>query len=360
MKAHPRTEAHADVAASERPTNERATSRGGSPRPRGTSRRHLLQAAAAVMLAGASPWSAAADFPSQTVRIVVPFPPGGGTDAVARLLAEKLAPALGQTVLVDNRPGGNSTIATRAVAAAAPDGHTLLLTTDIHAINAAYGVGLPYDSLKDFVAVAQLTTSPLMLLAHPSAGVKTLGELVKAARAAPNRFAFASLGSSSPHYLGFEWFKRMAGIEVIDVPYKGGGPALVDLLGGQVQLSFVVAGNGIKHAHAGKLVALAVTGPTRATAAPEVPTFVESGFPEFTLLNWYAILAPAGTPAAAATRLNREIVAAMHGPGVGEKLAAVGLDVATGSPADADALIRRDIERYRRIIALTGAKPEPR
>lgn len=327
-----------------------------------TPRRTILKALAAMPLAStlAAAWhtAAAADFPSQPLRIVVPFPPGGGTDVVARLLAEKLAAALGVTALVDNRPGGNSTIATRAVASAPADGHTLLLTTDIHAINAAYGSGLPYDSMKDFVFVAPLTTSPLMLLAHPSTGVKNVAELVAAARAAPRKFAFASLGSSSPHYLGFEWFKKMAGIELIDVPYKGGGPALVDLLGGQVQLSLVVAGNGIKQARAGKLVALAVTGPTRASAAPEVPTFDESGYPEFSLLNWYAILAPAGTPAAAVARLNREIVAALSDPKVAEKVAAVGLDVATGTPADAEAMVRRDTERYRRIIALTGAKPE--
>lgn len=321
-------------------------------------RRRVLMAATAAPLAAAWRLAAAADFPSQTLRLVVPFPPGGGTDIVARLLAEKLGPVLGQTVIVDNRPGGNSTIATRAVAGATADGHTLLLTTDIHAINAAYGSGLPYDSVRDFAFVAPLTTSPLMLLAHPSTGVKTLGEFVAAARAAPKKFAFASLGSSSPHYLGFEWFKRQAAIDVIDVPYKGGGPALVDLLGGQVQLSFVVAGNGIKHARAGKLLALAVTGATRAAAAPEVPTFAESGFPEFALLNWYAILVPAGTPAAVVARLNREIVAAMRDPAVAEKIGAVGLDVSTGTSADAEALVRRDIERYRRIIALTGAKPE--
>lgn len=230
----------------------------------------------------------AADFPSQAVRIVVPFAPGGGTDVVARLLAERLAPVLGVPVLVDNKPGGNSVIATRQVALAPADGHTLLLTTDIHAINAAYGGALPYDSLKDFAFVTQLTTSPLMLLAHPSAGMRTLGDVVAQAKAQPGRLSFASLGSSSPHYLAFEWFKRMAGIDLIDVPYKGGGQALVDLLGGQVSLSLIVAGNGIKHARAGKLVALAVTSPARNAVAPEVPTFAESGYPEFALVDWYA------------------------------------------------------------------------
>lgn len=300
----------------------------------------------------------AADFPSQSVRILLPFAPGGGTDVVARALAERLTPALGVPVIVENRPGGNSVIATRAVASAPADGHTLLLTTDIHAINAAYGAALPYNSLKDFAFVAQLTTSPLMLMAHPSLNARTLPELVALARAQPGRLSFASLGSSSPHYLGFEWFKRMAGIDILDIPYKGGGQAMVDLMGGQVSLSLIVAGNGIRQARAGKLVALAVTSPKRNAVAPEVPSFAESGYPEFALVNWYAILAPAGTPEAVVARLNREIRTIMHDPVMVERIAVAGLDATTGSPAELEALVRRDIERYQRMIALTGAKPE--
>ena len=316
-----------------------------------------LFAAAALCVAPAAP---AADFPSQTVRILVPFAPGGGTDVVARTLAERLTPVLGVPVLVDNKPGGNSVIATRQLAAAPPDGHTLLLTTDIHAINAAYGNAVPYDSLKDFAFVTQLTTSPLMLVAHPGAGLRSLADLVGQARATPRRLSFASLGASSPHYLGFEWFKRMAAVDLIDVPYKGGGQALVDVMGGQVTLSLVVAGNGIKQARAGKLVPLAVTSPTRNAVAPDVPTFAESGYPEFSLLNWYAILAPAGTPPAVVARLSREIGLIMREPAVVERVTAAGLDPVTGTPAELEALVRRDIERYRRIIALTGAKPDER
>jgi tripartite-type tricarboxylate transporter receptor subunit TctC len=183
---------------------------------------------------------------------------------------------------------------------------------------------------------------------------------VALARAQPGRLSFASLGPSSPHYLTFEWFKRMAGIELIDVPYKGGGQALVDLLGGQVQLSLIVAGNGIKHAKAGKLVPLAITSPARNAVAPEVPTFAESGYPELALLNWYAILAPAGTPPPVVARLAREIGAILREPGVIERIAAAGLDPASGTPAELETLVKRDIERYRKIIALTGAKPDER
>ena len=313
-----------------------------------------------VLALPAAASAGAADFASQPLRIVVPFPPSGGTDVVARLVAERLTPLLGVQVLVDNRPGGNSTIATRQVAAAPADGNTLLLTTDIHAINAAYGLPLPYDSLKDFVFVAQLTTSPLLLVAHPSLGVRTLPELVTLARAQPGKLSFASLGSSSPHYLGFEWFKRLAGIEVLDVPYKGGGQALVDLLGGQVGLSLIVAGNGLRHDRTGKLVALAVTSPARTPAAAEVPTVAESGYAGFAIVNWYAILAPAATPALVVARLNREINAVLREPEMVERIAAAGLDVATGSPAELEALVRRDIDRYKRIIVLTGARPDER
>jgi tripartite-type tricarboxylate transporter receptor subunit TctC len=299
-------------------------------------------------------------FPTKPLRVLVPFPPGGGTDVAARALAEHLSRELGQPAVVENRPGGNSIIATEAVAKAAPDGHTLLLTTDFHSINAAFGAGLPYDSLRDFAFVARVSTSPLMLVAHPATNAKTLGELVAAATASPGKLSFASLGTSSPHHLGFEWFKRMAGASILDVPYKGGGPALADLLGGQVNLMFIVAANGIRQARAGKLVALAVTGPARAGVAPEVPTFGESGYPEFVLLNWYGVLAPAGTPRDAVTRLNAAIVGALATPVVAERLAGVGVDPAPSTPEALEDWIKQDIERYRRIIALTGAKPEGR
>jgi len=299
----------------------------------------------------------AESWPTHTVRIVVPFGPGGGTDTAARILAERLTPVLGQTVVVENRPGGNSVIATQAVASAQPDGHTLLLTTDIHAINAVSGQPMPYDSLKGFEFVSQLTTSPLMLVAHPSLGVRSVADLVAAAKARPGQLSFASLGTSSPHYLGFQWFQQLAGIDVLDVPYKGGGQALADNLAGQVGLSFIVAGNGIRHAQAGKLVALAVTSPKRSPIAPGVPTIAESGYPEFEIVNWYAILAPAGTPTAVVERLNREIGKVLKEPQVVERFEAAGLQPTTGTPAELEALVRRDSDKYRRILSMIGSQP---
>ncbi|MEW5864134.1 MAG: tripartite tricarboxylate transporter substrate-binding protein [Pseudomonadota bacterium] len=288
-----------------------------------------MKAWLAALFAVFSCLAAAQGFPSKPLRILVPFPPGSGTDVAARALAEHLQRDLGQPVVVDNRPGGNSVIATEAAARAETDGQTLPLTTDFHSINAAFGLRLPYDSLADFAFVARASTSPLMLVAHPDAGVKTLAA-VAAAKAAPGKLSFASLGSSSPHHLGFEWFKRMAGIDMLDVPYKGGGPAL------------------------------AVTGPQRAAVAPEVPTFAESGYPQFVLLNWYGILAPRATPREAVARFNGSIVAALKGTEVPARLAGAGVDAAPSTPEELEQWVREDIARYRRIIELTGARPEGR
>ena len=323
----------------------------------------ILSVGLCLLIAGcvnAAALAQGAPFPSRPIRIVVPFPPGGGTDVAARAIADYLQRDLGQPVVVDNRPGGNSVIASELVARAAPDGYTLLLTTDFHSINAAFGSKLPYDTLRDFAPVARISTSPLMLVANPSTGVKNVAELVAAAKANPGRLTFASLGKSSPHYLGFEWFKHLAGIDILDVPYKGGGPALADVLGGQVDLTLVVAANGIAHAHTGKVVALAVTGPARAAVAGDVPTFAEAGFPQFVLQNWYGVFAPAGTPHDVLDKLNGSIVKGLRTPAIAARIAAVGVDPAPSTPAELDAWLRADIARYRRIIELTGAEPELR
>ena len=304
--------------------------------------------------------SAVGAFPNKTMRIVIPFPPGGGSEVAARSLAEQMSKTFGQSVVVENRPGGNSVIASEIVAKAPADGHTLLLTTDFHAINAAFGISLPYDSLADFAFVAQLTTSPLMLVAHPSTGAKNLAELIERAKANPGKYSFASLGSSSPHYLGFEWFKRLAGISMIDVPYKGGGQALADILGGQVNLMYIVAGNGIRQARAGKLVALAISSDKRHPVAPDIPSIAESGYPGYSLVNWYAMLAPAGTPKDVVAKLNAEIVRALRLPAVIERLYGAGLDAAPSTPEELEAHVRREIDKYRRIIQMTGARAEGR
>ena len=322
--------------------------------------RTILVAALAAAVVPLAPTAVAQGYPTKPIRIVIPFGPGGGTEVVARSLGDQMTKTFGQPVVVENRPGGNSVIASEIVARAAPDGHTLLMTTDFHAINAAFGIPLPYDSLKDFAFVAQLTTSPLMLVAHPSTPAKSLAELIGAAKASPGRLSFASLGSSSPHHLGFEWFKQLAGISLIDVPYKGGGQAAADVLGGQVNLMFIVAGNGIRQARAGKFVAIAVTSDKRAPVAPEVPTFAESGFPGYSLVNWYAMLSPAGTPRDVVTKLNAEIVRSLQLPAVIERLNGAGLDASPSSPEELEAHVKREIDKYRRIIALTGAKAEGR
>jgi tripartite-type tricarboxylate transporter receptor subunit TctC len=320
----------------------------------------MFRSLIAFLLAALCSLACAQSFPSRPLRLLVPFPPGGGTDVAARALGEHLARDLGQPVVIDNRPGGNSVIATEALARAPADGHTLLLTTDFHSINAAFGIALPYDSLRDFAFVTRVSTSPLMLVTYPAAGIKSLSDAVAAARANPGKLSFASLGTSSPHYLGFEWFKRMAKLDMIDVPYKGGGPALAAVMGGQVTFSFIVASNGIRQAQAGKLVALAVTGPTRAAVAPGVPTFAESGYPQFVMLNWYGILVPAGTPRPVIQRLNGSLVAALKTAEVQARLATAGVDAAPSTPEELESWVRKDIANYRHMIELTGARPEGR
>jgi tripartite-type tricarboxylate transporter receptor subunit TctC len=316
------------------------------------------------VLVAASAWAAiglppafAQTFPAKPVRILVPFPPGGGTDVAARALGEHLQKEFGQPVVVENRPGGNSIIATDAVAKAAPDGHTLLLTTDFHSINAAFGAGLPYDSLKDFAFVARVSTSPLMLVAHPSTNAKTLGELVAAAKASPGKLSFASLGTSSPHYLGFEWFKRMAGADVLDVPYKGGGPALADLLGGQIPVFVAVISTGVPPVKSGRAVALAVTGAKRSNALPEVPTVAETpGLKGYEASNWYGMVAPAGTPKPVIDRLHHDLTAVLNNAGIRDQLAAQGIESATSTPEEFSAYIRSEAAKWGKVIRTANLK----
>lgn len=314
----------------------------------------LLGAAVALEPVSAS----AQSYPSRPVSLVVPFGPGGGVDVVARALATRLSPVLGQSVVVENVPGANSVIATRRVAEAPADGHTLLLTTDFHAINAAYGDSLPYDSIKDFDFVSQLTASPLMLVASPSANLSTLADVVETAKKNPGELTFGSLGPSSPHFLTFEWWKSMADVDIVDVPYKQAGQVVTDLLGGHVDLSLIVAGNGIRYHNDGKMKALAVTGPERWPTAAEIPTFVELGYPDFAPRNWYVILVPAGTPKPVIEQLNAEIHKVMHESEIVKLLLNAGLQPVTDTPQAAEGLVLAEIDKYRRIIELSGAKRE--
>lgn len=290
-------------------------------------------------------------WPNKPIRLVVPLPPGGGGDITARVVAMELGNRLKQPVVVENKPGAGSTIGTQFVAKAEPDGYTLLMVTDFHAINAALSAEkllpapLPYDSFKDFVPVSRLVNLQIMLMASPKLGVKTVGDIVAKAKAAPETISAASPGQSSPHHVSFLQLEDMAGIKLLQVPFQGSGPATLALMGNQVDLAFAAIGPGLQMANDNKAVAIAVSGPTRDPKAPNVPTIAESGFPGFSVLSWMGVVAPAGTPAAIVQRLNTELTHVLKDPQVAEKLLNGGM-VAAPSTADEFAnLIRKDTDK---------------
>ncbi len=301
--------------------------------------------------------AAAQTFPSKPIRLIVPYPPGGGTDTAARPIAQKMTESLGQAVIVDNRPGASEIIGTEAVARAAPDGYTLLLTTNAFAINPSLQPKLPYDSTRDFTPVSPLVTTPFMLVSSPRLQANSIAELVKLAKAQPGKLNFASLGSGTPHHLAMEWLKLLAGVDIVAVPYKGVAPGLAAVMAGEVELMFTGLTAGLVQVNAGKVRALAVTTAKRTPAAPQVPTIAEAGYPEYEALAWYGILAPAGTPAPVISRLNAEFAKALNAPDIRERFAKIGVDPAPGSPSDLLEMIRKETELWAKVIKATGAKP---
>lgn len=292
----------------------------------------------------------AQDYPSRSVRLVVPFPPGGGADVVGRFLADDLAKRWKQPVVVDNRGGAATIIGTDAVVKSAPDGYTLLLATDIHAINAASGMDLPFDPLKDLVPVAKVIEFPLLLLASSKSGLRSVQDIVREAKKNPGKLAAGSLGSTSPHFLSFRLLEQVAGIQLLDVPYKGSGPAMNDLLGGQIDLMFGGISAGLKTAQGGRAISVATTGTKRDPAAADLPTVIEAGYPGYVMMPWMCILAPARTPAEIVKRANADVVAALNDPALARKLAEAGYTPAPSSPGELDAHIRKEIDKFRELM----------
>jgi tripartite-type tricarboxylate transporter receptor subunit TctC len=310
-----------------------------------------------LSLIGGTAWGAD-PFPSHAIRLVVPYPPGGGTDTVARPLAAKLSESIRQPVVVDNRGGASEIIGTEIVAHASADGYTLLMTTNAFAINAALGRTLPYDPERDFAPVSTLITTPFMLVTHPGVRAGSLKELVGLARAEPGRLNYASIGAGTPHQLAMEWLKLLTGADIVAVPYKGVGPALAAVMAGEVQTMLTGLSAGLVQVRAGRLRALAVTTAARSAAAPDVPTVAESGYPGYEALAWYAILAPAATPPDVIVILNRELGKALRSPDLSQRLAGIGVEPAPGTSGELAARIRRETELWGRVIKEAGLKTE--
>ncbi len=302
----------------------------------------LAVAAFAALTAQAQTW------PSKPVRMVVAFPPGGSTDIAVRALAERIAPALGQTVLVENRTGASGNVAAEFVVKQPADGHLVLATADALA-STPHLFKLSFEAQKDFVPVVQLTRQPVVLAAHPSVGVSTVAELVALARAKPG-LAYATSGAGSIQHMAAEWFAKLAGIRLTHVPYRGGGQAVTDLVGGQVPLGSLGNTPLLPHYRAGKLKILAQTTRARSASLPEVPTYEETGQTGLVLEQWLGLFLAAGAPAEAVTRLNAEIGRALGEPAIRERFAQFGLEPAGGTPEQFAKLFRDDYEKYARLI----------
>ena len=298
-------------------------------------------------------------YPSKPVRVIVGFPPGGGTDVVARVIAQKLTEWWGQAVTVENRAGATGTIGADAVAKAAPDGYTLLMGhVNSHGIAPNLFPKMPYDALKDFAAVAYVGYVPNVLAVHPTVPAKSVKELVALAKSQPGKLNFASSGNGSTQHLAGELFKQLTGTSIVHVPYKGSGDAIKDLLAGVVSMNFDTMPPVLPHIQAGKLRGLAISTPRRLPQLPDVPTFAEEGIANFDVANWYGVMAPAATPRELVTRLNGDINKAMQVPEVRARLEGVGTQMREQSAAEFDAYMKAEVAKYAKLVKDAGVRLE--
>jgi tripartite-type tricarboxylate transporter receptor subunit TctC len=309
-------------------------------------------ALAAMALLPAPP-AKAQTFPIRPIRIVVPLAPGGGTDIFARLLAAKLSDNLGQPVLVENRPGGGTLIGAELVARAAPDGYTLLLSAvTTYSVNPSLYRKLPYDPVKDFAPISLTARLPLLLVVHPDFPARSVRELIALAKSKPREIDFASPGPASPHHLAMGLLMQRTGIDLVHVPYKGGGPALQDVIAGRVPIMFLAMELSSAHIKAGKMRALGIASPQRNPLLPDVPTISESGVPGFEASAWQGIVAPAGTPDAIVARLNAGIAKSISDPAMHQKLVETGIEPLLSSPEQFAAYMRSETLKWAEIIRL--------
>jgi tripartite-type tricarboxylate transporter receptor subunit TctC len=309
----------------------------------------------AALAAGAS---AAQNYPTKPVRMIVGFPPGGGTDVMARLITPKMIEAWGQQVVIDNRAGATGIIGTDLVAKAVPDGYTLLMGhVATNAIAASLFAKLPFDPARDFAPITRVSSVPHLIVVHPSLDVHTVKDLIALAKAKPGQIAFPSAGNGSTPHLAGEIFKTMAGVNLIHVPYKGSGQSVQDLLGGQVQLAFDTTPTVIQYVKAGRLRPIAVSTLKRLASLPEVPTVAESGVPGYEVTTWYGMFAPAGTPPAIVRKVFMEVARIVRLPDIKERLDGMGTEETTNaSPEEFAAMVRADIAKYAKVIKAAGLR----
>jgi tripartite-type tricarboxylate transporter receptor subunit TctC len=314
--------------------------------------KRILAAVAALALAAAAN---AQSYPDKPIKIIVPFGPGGFTDVAARILQKELAPAIGQAVIIENRPGAGSTIGTDAVAKAAPDGYTLAMVSTAHVISPHIYKQMPYDAIKDFAPVMRLAEGPYVLTVHPSLPVKSVADLIALAKAKPGVIDYASSGNGSSQHLVGALFCSMAGVQLNHVPYKGSNQAMNDVLGGQVKVTFAGVPNVLPNVQNGKLRAIAVSTAKRYADMPDVPTIAEAGVPGYDATIWLGLLAPAGTPHEIVQKLNTEITRILSTPDAKKLMASAGVDVATSTPEDFGRLLQSELDRWGKVVRETGA-----
>ena len=299
--------------------------------------------------------AAAQNYPTKPIRLIVPFAPGGGTDILARVIGRKLGESMGQQVVVDNRAGAGGNLGAALAATASPDGHTLLMVSASYAVNASV-YKLAFDPVKDLMAVTQVASVPFVLVAHPSLPANSVKELIALAQTRPGQLNYASSGNGSSPHLAGELFTMMTGTKMVHVPYKGGAPALAEVIGGQVPLLFSTVIQALPQLKAGKLKAIAVGSLKRSSALPEVPTIAESGVAGYDVTNWFGVLAPGTTPKPIVLRLNKEIAQHLRSADLKARLASEGADPVGSSPAEFERVIRNDIEKYTRIVKAAGIR----
>ena len=311
-----------------------------------------------VFASAAAAQTRATDYPNKFVRFIVPYAPGGSSDVLARALGQKLGDALGQSFVIDNRPGAGSMVGTDVAAKATPDGYTLILSDMPHTINPSIHAKVPYHPVRDFAPVTIIGVSPMFLFANPSLGVQNVKELVALARSQPGKIAIASGGTGATTHLAAELLQSRAGIRLTHVPYKGAGPALTDVVGGQVPATFTSMATAAPFAKSGRLRILGVTSAKRLAAFPDVPTFEESGVPGMVFEHWWGVMAPAATPRVVIDKLHSAIARALAAPDLRERFAALAVEPRTNTPEQFRALLESDLQRWAKVVKDAGIRPE--